>query len=342
MSKKVIFRLIGNVTPVSWELPLRNVYLPRKNKEGNGSADKLIAYRKGAPSIWDEDYKGDKKPIPAVYFENGTLEVEPTDVLLLEILEKHRFANKRYERYDPDTTAEKKLEAFHLREKALELVNVSGETRVKAMALALLGQETISFTVTQALAELKQKAYDNPKALIDTYDEPDYEAKYVVALAYLKGIIKDNESQTSVIWADSGNPIIRLAVGEDGITQMSKFLAVKSEESVITMQRIGTLVGDLNNIEVNTTDSAVPSADAKKLLSEKDKEIEELKKQLAAKQATPVVDSDDEPAKDADKEEDPALEEAKALYFKALGKQVPVNKKNDLDWINEKIQEASK
>lgn len=338
MSKKITFRLLGDVTPVSWELPLRNIYLPRQTQNGR-SAEKLVHYLKGAPSIWAEDYKGDKKPTGSVYFENGVLEVDENDVLLLEILSLHRFNNKRYERYDPNTTAEKKLAEFKLREQALDLVNVSGETRLKAMALAIIGQEAFSFSEVQALTELKQKAYDQPKEVIDAYNKPDYEAKYLVGLAYLKGIIKDNESQTAVVWADTGNVIIRLAVGENGIDQMSKFLAVKTEESVVTMQRIGTLVNDSDGKELSATDD---TADTKKLLSQKDKEIEELRKQLAAaKSVEKVVEVPAAaPAKEEEKIDDPVLEEARALYLQSTGKAVPVNKKNDLDWINEKIKES--
>ncbi len=360
MSKKVLFRLLGEVSPVSWELPLRNIFLPKKDERNGTFADKLVAYRKGAPSIWDEDYKGDLKPISAVYFENGTLEVDETDVLLLEILEKHRFAGKRYERYDPNTSAEKQLEIFALRDKANNLVSVSGEVRVKAMAMALIGQETISFTEIQALAALKQKAYDDPKALIEEYNKPDYEAKYVVGLAYLKGVIKDNESQTQVVWADTGASILPLAVGENGLDQMSKFLATRTEQSTVLLQRLGTLVADADKQDASTTttDSAPTttgnlSESVEKVLSEKDAEIAELKRQLAEKavvnkpEVVVVADEVIKGSPDGNKkedeneeEEDPALLEARQQYLKVIGKEVPVNKKNNLDWINEKIQEG--
>jgi hypothetical protein len=342
---KVIFRLIGNMFPVSWELPLRNIFLPRK-KDGQTS-DKLIAYRKGASSIWDEDYKGDKEAIGAVYFEDGVLEVEATDTLLLEILEKHRFNNVHYEKFDPNTSAEKKLADFELRETALEIVSVAEEFEIKALALVILGQDALTWTDTQCRAELKTKAYDDPKSIIDESEKPDYEVKYLVGLAYLKDIIKDNSAQTAVEWADNGGVIIRLAVGENGIDQMTKFLAVKTEASTITMQRLGQLTQQKVS-KANTpvsNDAVVDSKEKDLLLSEKDKEIEELKAKLAAATKTALetkeeVTTDVVKEKLEEQEEALSIEELTAEYVKLYDSKVPVNKKSNAAWILSKIKEA--
>ncbi len=345
---KIIFRLIGDKFPVSWELPLRNIFLPRK--VGSNTSEKLIAYRKGATSIWEEDYKGDKEAIGSVWFEDGVLEVESSDVLLLEILSLHRFNNVQYEKFDTNTSAEKKLADFELRDTALEIVNVAEEFEIKAMALVILGQDALSWTDVHCKAELKTKAYEDPKSIIEARDSGDYDAKYLVGLAYLKKIIKDNPTQTAVVWADNNEIIIRLAVGENGIDQMTKFLAVKTEQSTITMQRLGELTEQkvaAAGIMVNEATVVKDDAKTKALLSEKDKEIAELKAKLDAVNAP----KEDEPKKvDIIDESEPKIADKKTMtiqdlsaeYLKLFGEEVPVNKKNNAAWILKKIQEGPK
>lgn len=338
--EKIIFRLIGDVFPVSWELPLRNIYLPR-TKDGQTS-DKLVAYRKGATSIWEEDYKGDKEAIGAVYFEDGLLEVIATDTLLLEIMSKHRFNNVQFEKFDPNTSAEKKLADFELRDTALDIVNVGDEFAIKALALVIIGQDALSWSDTQCRAELKTKAYEDPKFIIDESEKPDYEVKYLVGLAYLKGIIKDNPTQTAVVWSDNDGIIIRLAVGENGIDQMTKFLAVKTEQSTITMQRLGDLTEQkvaTSNIMVNDAKEVKDDSKTKALLSEKDQIITELKAKLAATNAY-KLDEEEEKENLIVEDKELTIEELSAKYFKLVGKQVPVNKKSDAAWILTKIKEA--
>lgn len=318
---KVIFRLKGDLFPESWELPLRNMYHPRPMPNGQ-KVDKLVHYLKGASSIWAEDYKGDKKPIKAVYFENGVLEVPSSDLLLLEILSIHRFNGVKYEKYDAGVSAEKKLEEFELREKALSQINVSGDRKIKAMALAIIGSETMAYSTVECLAALKSKAYENPKEVIDKMNESGYEVKFLSSMAFIQGVVKTNEGQTAVVWGDTSGVILKLAVGENPIEQLAKFLGVKSESSIVTLQKIGSLV------EIEEQAKEEINKDAASLLSEKDKEIEELKRKLAEKTNENTSESDKD------------LLDLRTLYFTAYGKEVPANKKNDSDWITQKIQEA--
>ena len=349
--KKLIYRLKEDRTPESWELPLRNIFLPRVVDENTGMiADKLIHYLPGAPSIWAEDYQGDKKPFEAEYFENGVLEVPVSNVLLIEILAKHRFNGIYYELFDNDVQAQTKLDDFIIRDQASELVNTSDDLKIKALALVLIGQETISWTALRCKAELKEKAYTNPRSILDEADKPNYQVKYLVGLAYLQELIKDNDTQTAVVWKGTNGVIIRIAVGESGIDKMTEFLSVKSESSLLTLQRLGELGTKLEEQKIKALDTSVlaPVVDTKSaaIISAKDQEIAELRALLAATKAPLVavetiqVDQttaevkadaalittlDDEPVK--------TLEDLRGEYFDKTGNAVPVNKKNDINWL---------
>lgn len=342
--KKIIFRLIGDKFPVSWELPLRNMYFPR-TKDGV-TTDKAVHYLKGSPSIWAEDYKGDKEPLGAVYFEDGVLEVDATDTLLLEILNIHRFKDVHYEIFDADANSEKKMVDFELKERALDIVNVVDDVKVKALALVLIGSETLNWTALHCRAELKDRAFTTPKLILDEAEKPNYEVKYQIGLSYLEGTIKDNATQTAVLWTDTDAIIIRLAVGENGLDKMTEFLSIKSEESMLTLQRLGEKSQKLDDTVLTEKFNKEFAQVDKKELYAKDAEIAELKRMLAEK-VTPVVvpvvnenvaEKKEVVAADADDKKELTLQELQAQYADKYKKQVPNNKKTDTAWIMQQLQ----
>lgn len=351
--KKLIYRLKNGRTPESWELPLRNIILPRKNPQTGFSEDRLMHYLPGAPSIWAEDYKGDKKPIPAVYFENGILEVNETDVLLIEILAKHRFNNVHYELYDNDALAQNKLGDFELKDQASELVNTSDDIQIKALALVLIGPETFAWSPIRCKAELKEKAFTNPKQIIDEADKPNYDVKYLVGLAYLQDIIKDNTGQTAVIWSDTQAVILPIAVGENGVDKLTEFLSSNTEAATVTLQTIRQKSDAKTGakIEVKAAEVVIPAVTedkSKEIIADKDKEIAELRAQLAQKNTAdaPVntdtytdsgkaeLEEEEETAEDAPK----TIEQLQADYKAKHSKDAPVNKKNDAKWLLSQLQ----
>ncbi len=358
--KKLIYRLKNERTPESWELPLRNIILPRKNPNTGFSEDRLIHYLPGAPSIWAEDYKGDKKPIPAVTFEHGILEVNETDVLLIEILSKHRFNNVHYELYDNDALAQNKLGDFELKDQASELVNTSDDLKIKALALVLIGPETFAWSVIRCKAELKEKAFTNPKHILKEADKPNYDVKYLVGLAYLQDIIKDNTGQTAVIWADTQGVILPIAVGENGVDKLTEFLSTNTEAATVTLQTIRQKNDAKQGakIEVKAAEVVIPAVaedKSKEIIAEKDKEldakdaeIEKLKAQLASANVTadaPATDlgkaelEEEEEEEETDEDAAPkTIEQLQADYKAKFDKDAPVNKKNDAKWLLSQLQ----
>ncbi len=354
--KKLIYRLTNGRTPETWELPLRNIMLPKVINETTGQvADKFIHYLPGAPSIWAEDYKGDKKPFENVIFENGVLEVEESNVLLIEILNKHRFKNVHYELFDNDVEAENKLAVYEKREQASVLVSEVDDLKIKALALVLIGGETQSWSALRCKAELKERAYNTPELIIDEANKPNYEVKYLVGLAYLQGIIQDNESQTSVLWSDTKKEILRIAVGETGLNKMTEFLFAKTEASVLTLQRIGELSrkvsGDKIDNVSNETNVAAIDVKSAEIISAKDQEIAELKAALAQKNKADLPETEvivdqttEEVLNGADltatiaEETVRTLEDLQKEYATKFGRSVPNNKKTDANWLLSQLQ----
>ena len=353
VAKKLIFRMKDGRTPVSWELPIRNVMLPKWDEKSGQHSDKLIHYLPGAPSIWKEDYKGDGES-KKIEFEDGLLDVSPTDVLKIEILKKHPWFNIHYELIDEDTTALKEMENFDIQDKAVELIKETDPLKLKAIALVIIGQHAFSWTETMCNVELRKKALTKPSDVIDEFKKENYEARYIVALSLLKNIIKTNLGHTAVVWTGTGETIIRLAVGENAIDKLSQFLSVQTEEAMITLQRLAELANGNQTSSSPLTqkidNSAIVAAkDAE--LSEKDKQIEELKRQLAEKNNPPALPSDLEDkgtdvgtdatiGSNTNGVTDATIEELQSKYIQVVGKNYPPPMKNNAEWLATRIAEA--
>lgn len=330
MTTKITFRLKEDKKPVSWQLPLANVFLPKINPETNQEEDKLVHYLPGAPSIWVEDYKGQKKP-EDVWFEDGEIEVSPNNKLLLEILQKHRWFNVHYEKVDDEATALAENSKYDNIQKALALVDSSDDIEVKANALVLIGQNAFGYTPNKCRADLKKLAFDDADKVIEEVNKPNYESKYLVSLALLKNIITIDQGGTAVIWTDNKSVILRIAVGENPVDEMSKFLSKTNDEaSRVTLQRIGELTTTAKEVAPIAPKATEASS---KILAEKDAEIEVLRKQLA-KQNSSVEEEDN-----VGSTETLDIEQLKIQYFKKFEKEVPVNKKSDAAWILSKLNE---
>lgn len=366
MSKNLIFRMTEGRTPIAWQLPLSGLMLPRIDEKSGQAVDKLIHYLPGAPSIFMEDYKGDKKG-QDIWLEDGVIEVRPSDVLKIEILKKHPWFNIHYELVDDDANAEKELHGFELQDKASSLVEESDPMKLKAIALVFFRDQVFTWSELKCKAELKKKAFTEPKTIIDEFNKDNFESRFIVGLSLLKEIIKTDRTHTSVIWANTGETLIRLAVGENAIDKLSDFLSVNSEEAIITLQRLGELAeGKTETKSIVTApatnipaadNSAQLLADKDDLLSDKDAEIKELKAQLAASkqpQTGEKFTDSKEGSEDAssgklpeNELENTEKEEPKVLtllelqdkYFDLTKVIVPLRYKNDPKWILLKIQE---
>lgn len=311
------FRLTGGKTPESFQLPLKGLMLEKKDENGNSRGLKKVAYVKGHDSIFVEDHIGDEES-ESVWFEKGVLDVHKENKALVAIMFGHRWYGSHYELKNDTKEAEKKLSKFDLIEKAIAKLSTSNDDETLAIGLAVLGSHVLQQPLAVITASLKEKAYEEPQVLIDEMSSGDYQAKYVASLAILKGVLLINPSRTAVTWAD-GKTIVQVPAGQDPLTKIGMFLSQKDESARITLQEIGERTTRAYNKKT------VP-------------DVGGVVKEITGGQGADLGNQRDGGNDDDDQM---TLEEASSLYMELLGKdKVPPNKKNDLDWILEKVEEA--
>lgn len=297
---------------------------------------KSISYRPGASSIYDEDNKKSAARRKSVVFKYNEKKHDPAleiDVpnansLLLQFLLEHQDFGKVYEIYNEDQVNLDKVAKFGKIEKALGYIGDGGDDEIKASALTVFGLEYFVRSIAKCKIALKEKAMTDPDTIIRAYEAPNFYNKYMVSLMYCSGVIKNNDSHTAVQWADTGNAILTVATGESGIEKLTEFISRENSDSITLLQEFQARYEQL---EQKKKEAKFDSSTAKKELSEKDKEIAELKKLLAAKEEV-VTDT-------VDKYKDVTLDEAVALYKELKGEEVPTSKLTNLAWILKQLRE---
>lgn len=311
---------------------------------------KQINYRRGADSPFDEDNKkSDIKPSTVVFRHNDILADPAVEIIvpvankaLVDYLKTHSKFNKDYKIHDEEELISESLSKYEDIEKALEFIKDSDEMAIKAKAMAVFGFGLHNKSVGACKDMLKQKAHQNPKVIIDAFQAENYQSKYLAGIAFCNGIIENNSTNTAVVWSDNKGVIVTVAKGENGIDKVGEFFSVNTEESRIALQELGARIETAKQtaeVKPKTVVEQVivkeDTAETIAALSEKDREIAELKALLAGQSTSKNEDSDS----DVDDAPKLTLEQATAAYVKKFDKNLPFKFAKNLDWILEKLKE---
>jgi hypothetical protein len=341
---KIIFRLtIEGKTPSTWGLPQTNVM---GVKPGKGK--KFIDYYPGEDSCFVEDIfakNKDLKPAKVPLFKyvpqtkSTELHVDETNVSLVNYLKTHPWFGIKFSIFSKEKQAKSDLAEFENVEKALELIKESDENKLKAIAMTVFGLNSFYKSNVQCAAELKAKAIKDPKVIIEALEATNYETKYVAGLAFVSEIIKLNPTHTAIVWSQDDGVILHVAQGENGLDKLTSFLTNETKEAQVLLQEFNTRLERKERMIAKAEDSV-------KLLSEKDSEIEALKKELEEAKQQKIKDEEDWkanlPNMDRDEEDESGpepsvLEQLQADYVKKFEKEVPFRYKNDENWLAKEL-----
>lgn len=351
-----IYRLINGKTEGSFSIP-------RAMVEVEGVGLQYINYFPGGKSILESENEG-RMP-ESVYFDESN-QIDPLQIVvpvsnkqLNDFLQKHPMFGKEYEVFSEDIQAQRNIEKFQKVNKAFSLIDATNPIKIQSTALVVYGMEVYGASATICQAKLMETAQNSPDLIIDKIEKnAEYEGNFIAAMAFYSNIVKENDFNTAVVWADGLNAeIVQIPVGDKGVEVLGQFLSRGTEASTITMQKIGQKLEGRTATTTNVED----------VISEKDKEIAELKKLLAEKnnpapvattetlvaiteevKEVVVVDSETVgPIAPSEKDIEISLitkitelDEATAAYKKKFHNEPPVRYKNDAEWMKKKIIEA--
>lgn len=329
MSRTTTFRLINGKKEGTYSLK-------RGMAKKNGVL-KHISYRPGTNSIFDEDNKDSAILPKEVVFRYNDILTDPAieiivpngNQVLLDFLMAHPKHGIDYKVYDEEVIAKEKIGSYDDIEKALGYLNDQDDEDIKGTALAVFGQSYFQKSATKCKAALKEKAIKSPKEIIKVCASPDFHNRHLVSLLYCAGTISNNNSNTAVVWSDTGNTIIPIAKGESGIDKLTEYLSTPSAETTMMVQEFSARIAKSKKAPADAT-KAIAAKD--EVISEKDAEIERLKAQLAAAQA-----SKEPEAPKVDLTDEEKLKKARAEYKDLTGNNVPIRFVNNIEWIEKEL-----
>lgn len=302
----LVFYLLGDLSPETWSLAQSNVLV--KNPK-TGFLENIY-YIPGTNTIWGTELQkqGDilknyKKK--SIYFIDGTLSVPEDNPLLIEYLKSHPDYGIKFALLDKHADSQKSIDKADLITKAV--LCLQGTTLdTKTVGLLVFGEEILSQNDKEIEAMVKQSAISNPQAIIDAYsDKGEWKYKKVVALALSKSVIRINPTKTAVLWTDTNEPIITLAVGQKPIDETAVFISESKNES--TLQALSLKIDNKEVLNVAKQDVA-PAPETASTSKEEEEDSAELER----------------------------LQKEYELKFEVAP---PNNKKNDVAWLKGKLLE---
>lgn len=296
---------------------------------------KYIGYYKGQKSVFTEDViekNKDLKPTRVPEFvlnpqrNKCELRFDSSDKALLEYLLIHPDYNKKFELYSEEIESEKKLNKAEQVEKALELIKESDELKIRALGLSVLGIDSYNQSLVIIKSDLKDKAINSPKEVINAFNDSLFENKFIASLALCSGIVETNSTMTAIVWGDNKGRLISIATGEDFITKFAKHLSEKTPDSQALLQELGTRLELSKKAKSKQNKEADEIAELKAKLAEAEMEREIAEKKLAnAVKTEPTL-------------EELAIVELREKYKELVGN-VPPRYVNDAEWLQSKIDE---
>lgn len=340
-----VYKLKSGKTQGAFQLPLRNEMVT-KVVEGEKRLKK-IHYIPGADSIFVEDYKGDEKPKP-VWFDDGELRVAEENWTLNEVMKNHSWFNKIYVLVNEEATAELEVAEFEKITRANNrIINEKDDHKLRAMAMSIISLDAINWEPFKCKAQLLNYAKNHSSVMIAEMDKPNYENKYIAALAFSQGVVKYNLHHTAVVWGDGdGGTIVKVVEGETGVEKLGRFISVKNESSESVLKRLGEVA------EESFVESAKEVAPIKSEAQLR-KEIEaKVRAEIAAENVgnEPKLEVVEKAKEDAEIDADNTKEENKAVdytklslealqeeYKRVTGKNLSPAYAKDVDWMISKI-----
>lgn len=300
---------------------------------------KEIGYYKGYDSPFKEDViKLNKDAVPErppvftfkKHVNATTIDVRDSDKALINFIEASEDFGKIYERYSENIESSRQLSKYSEVEKALSIVNEGDQYRIKALGLCIIGFDSYGKDTIIITKELKELAFNSPKKVLDEYENPNFDNKLLVSLAFCSNVIEANDNQTAIQWVNGKGRVLGIATGEDSVIKMTEFIGSQTPESNAVMQELGKRLDKIIAKKAN----AQKEESKVKSLQERIKELEE---KLAGKEELSNIEVVEEPIDESDIDL-LDLNGAQFMYKQQLKKPVPMRYKNDLDWIKTQLK----
>lgn len=221
------FELIGSA-PVIQLLGNNNIkaYNPKSNRHEN------IRYCEGEDTIWVSEQPKEVEKTP-ISFDNGFLEVHPTEETLLEFLFRHPDYDKKFRLIDRERDAKEKKESIVVLMEATQKALSADFASLQVVARALgLDYET------EELCRMACYEYANnsPKKFLESFDNELMQVISTIKEAMDSSVLTVDGD--SIKWGDSGKVVQVCPTGVEPTNYFAQVLVNPTDKNVAMLSEI--------------------------------------------------------------------------------------------------------
>lgn len=227
---------------------------------GKVKRKRQIQYNKELDTIFVDEQRqqvDDPKPT-TIYITKSVLKVDDKDLPMIEFLMKHRDneinGGTLFKLVDVEKDELYEIQQYEEKDKARHLLNEADDNLIRTIAVWFLGIKYITHRIQKLKITLRTKLDMNFKmadgktdfstALIEFFEEKNYDEKLAISIALKEGIIKISGNGKTICWGDSDDAIYVGSQAQDIIREISIWVK-NDEEGRKTLKLISDKISNL-------------------------------------------------------------------------------------------------
>ena len=224
VAKNRVYKLKGDFAPPLRQIRSKHTYdnhLMYWDEDTN--ENKELRFYASAKSPFKDDQPGKNVRVEHIYFREGYLFTERTDVALQQFLSIHPDNGRVFEELKPEKDAEEQVVDFEARAKAYQLMADISFDELEALMYDEIGDEVFKTTSKELKRDAWVIADESPEYFITTLDDATLVNKFVARKAEKYNIISIVDGGRSVRWASNKHKICTVDVDSTPYAALAAF-----------------------------------------------------------------------------------------------------------------------
>ena len=226
-----VYRLTSSAAPLSYMLPTRNTRrFPLLYFDEEKRQNRALRYARNQRSCFEDEQDGNAI-IEPIIFDNGFLTVRKDNPVLQEFLYYHPLNGKTFAPVNDEKNAQVEVDKMDLEWEALNEAKNMTIDQLESVARVILGKDTSRMTTAEIKRDIRVSAKRDPKAFLQTINNPTLTLQSKVQLFIDKKFIGYRNSNREV-WLNkpSQRKILVIPFGEDATSVLTSYM--QSDEGV--------------------------------------------------------------------------------------------------------------
>ena len=224
VAKNRTYQLKGNSAPPLRQIRSKHTYDNHLMYWDEDKKENLeLRYVAGARSPFVEDQPSENVRIQHIYFREGFLFTDRTDVALQQFLEVHPDNGRIFKELKPDVDAEQEVVDFEARAKAYKLMADISFDELEALMYDEIGDEVFKTSSKELKRDAWVIADEDSAYFIKALDDASLVNKFTARKAEKFNIISIADGGRSIRWASNKHKICAVPVDKTPYVALSDF-----------------------------------------------------------------------------------------------------------------------